>query len=642
VLLAARRCEIWTDVPGIFTADPREIPAARLLHHLDYEETQEITTMGAKVLHPRCIRPLADCHIPIHILCTQRPDVEGTVITSDVQEEGAQVKAICSKYNITLISMETLGMWQQVGFLADVFCCFKKRGLSVDLISTSETNVTVSLDGTANVLGDDTLAPLLADLGHICNVKKIGPCASVSLVGRHIRTILHELTPALELFGESKIHMVTQASNDLNLTFIVDEDQAERLVDRLHHLLFESGAFSKALLGSTWSEIFETRAPAKARAPRPWWRKRRAELLALAAEETPLYVYDEGTLNMAVEQLLGLRAINRLFYSIKANAFPPILRLFEQRGLGFECVSPGEIALLRRLFPELDCRRILFTPNFAARQEYEDAVKLGVIVTLDNLFPLEQWPAIFQGQEIFVRIDPGQGRGHHHHVKTAGERSKFGVTPEEFEKLVKLARANGTRIVGLHAHTGSGILEHENWKEVAAFLGSLAESLPDVRALDLGGGLGVVEKPGQNALNLAKVDEGLRHFQAAYPQLELWIEPGRFLVAHAGVLLARVTQTKRKLGAYYVGVNAGMNALLRPALYGSYHEIVNLTRVDHRERVQANIVGPICESGDVLGHDREGDVMLIATVGAYGFVMSSNYNLRPPPKEVFLQAAGKV
>jgi len=647
-LFGARRCEIWTDVPGIFTADPREVPASRLLHRLDYEEAQEITTMGAKVLHPRCIPPLADHQIPIYILCTQRPEMEGTVITSDVPTEGAHVKGICSKYNITLISMETLGMWRQVGFLADVFNCFKRHGLSVDLVSTSETNVTVSLDGTANALGADSLGPLLADLSRICKVKKIGPCASVSLVGRHIRTILHELAPALEIFGESKVHLVSQASNDLNLTFIVDEEPAERLVNQLHRLLFEGGAHGKALLGPTWAEIFEEKAAAKAKTPRPWWRKRRAELLALAAQDTPLYVYDESTLDAAVDQLLGLRAVDHLFYSIKANAYPSILQLFERRGLGFECVSPGEIDLALRLFPEIDRGRILFTPNFAARQEYEDAFQLGVIVTLDNLFPLENWPQSFQGRDVFVRVDPGQGRGHHHHVKTAGVRSKFGVTRDEFVKLVKLARANGTRIRGLHAHTGSGILTHENWQEIATFLSALAESLPDVRVLDLGGGLGVVEKPGQTALNLAKVDESLRQFKTAYPQIELWIEPGRFLVARAGVMLAKVTQTKRKDGAYYVGVNAGMNALLRPALYGAYHEIVNLTRIEHRERVRADIVGPICESGDVLGHDRdiaparENDVMLVATVGAYGYAMSSDYNLRPRPKEVFLPPAPKA
>jgi diaminopimelate decarboxylase/aspartate kinase len=640
-MLQAERCEIWTDVPGIFSGDPRQAPNGRLLRRLDYAEALEITSMGAKVLHPRAIPPLRDLGIPIHIRCTSRPELEGTVIAADAPGDEAQVKAICHKRNLTIISMETPGMWQQVGFLADAFACFRRHGLSIDLVSTSETNVTVSLDSAANVLSPEALDPLLADLGHICAPRKIGPCASVSLVGRHIRTILHQLGPALEVFGESKIHLVSQAANDLNLTFVVDEDQADRLVDQLHELFFEHGQ-SEALLGSTWSEIFEQKSAAPSPAAAPWWLTRRETLLKLAAEGTPLYVYDEETLSDAAARLQALSPVDRVFYSIKANAFPPILKLFYERGLGFECVSPGEVERVLALFPDIDRRRVLFTPNFAPRGEYEFGYEQGVIVTLDNLHPLERWPEAFRGREIFVRVDPGQGRGHHKHVKTAGSRSKFGVTRDQFDRLVQLARANGTRIRGLHAHTGSGILTHENWQETATFLSALAERLSDVEALDLGGGLGVVERPGQNELDLHAVGEGLKAVKAAYPLLELWLEPGRFLVANAGVLLARATQTKRKNGAYYIGVDAGMNTLIRPALYGAYHQIVNLTNINDPERVQADVVGPICESGDVLGHDRalapvrEGDVLLVATVGAYGYAMSSNYNLRQPAREVFL------
>jgi diaminopimelate decarboxylase/aspartate kinase len=640
-LLDAARCEIWTDVPGIFSGNPKQVPNARLLMKLDYEEAQEIASMGAKVLHPRSIAPLRESNIPIYILSTFRPEIEGTVIAADAPATGGQVKAICSKRNITVVSMETLGMWQQVGFLADVFACFKAHGLSIDLVCTSETNVTVTLDAAANALAPDSFEPLLADLAKICTPRRIGPCASVSLVGRHIRTILHQLGPALEIFGESKIHLVSQAANDLNLTFIVDEDQVDRLVDQLHSLLFEHHR-SEALLGPMWSDIFAEKTIAKAAPAAAWWRDRRADLLALAAKETPLYVYDEATLADAAGQLRGLDAVSRVFYSVKANSFPPILRLFYEQGLGFECVSPGEVAHVLQLFPDLDRRRVLFTPNFAPRKEYEDALAAGVIVTLDNVFPLAKWPELFAGREIFVRVDPGQGRGHHSHVMTAGSQSKFGVTREQFDKLVELARANRVRIRGLHAHTGSGILMHENWKETATFLASLADSLPEVEVLDVGGGLGVVEKPGQLALDLPKMDAGLKEVKAAYPRLELWLEPGRFLVAHAGALLATVTQTKQKNGAQYVGVNAGMNTLIRPALYGAYHEIVNLTALDEEDRIQANIVGPICESGDVLGHDRsiapvdEGHVLLIATVGAYGYVMSSHYNMRAPATQVFL------
>ena len=256
--LKAKRCEIWTDVPGVYSANPREIPNARLLKRLDYEEAQEITSMGAKVLHPRCLAPCRDHGIPIHILCTTHPDLEGTIISPETPRTRAEVKAISSKYNITLISMESLGMWQQVGFLADVASCFKKRGISIDLVSTSQTNVTVSLDHTANALNPELLDLLQADLTKFCKVKRISPCASVSLVGRNIRAILHQLGPALAVFEDAKIHLVSQAANDLNFTFVVDEGEALRLADALHHLLFE-GHGNDDLLGPTWSEVFENK-----------------------------------------------------------------------------------------------------------------------------------------------------------------------------------------------------------------------------------------------------------------------------------------------------------------------------------------------------------------------------------------------
>jgi bifunctional diaminopimelate decarboxylase / aspartate kinase len=163
-----------------------------------------------------------------------------------------------------------------------------------------------------------------------------------------------------------------------------------------------------------------------------------------------------------------------------------------------------------------------------------------------------------------------------------------------------------------------------------------------VRVIDVGGGLGVPERPDQSGLDLTRLDALMHAVRAEHPGLEVWLEPGRFLVAAAGVLLARVTQLKAKAGVSFVGVATGMNSLIRPALYGSYHEIANLTRLEDPASELVSIVGPICESADVLGHDRllprtkEGDVLLIANAGAYGHTMSSHYNLRPPATELFL------
>jgi diaminopimelate decarboxylase/aspartate kinase len=327
---------------------------------------------------------------------------------------------------------------------------------------------------------------------------------------------------------------------------------------------------------------------------------------------------------------------------MKANSNREVLRIIDAEGANFECVSPGEIQRLQETFPKLDPHRVLFTPNFAPRGEYAWAFEQGVWVTLDNLHPLRHWPEVFKDKDIFVRVDPGRGRGHHEHVKTAGVHSKFGIPLFELDELEELVEAAGARIVGLHAHTGSGILTPDNWRDTGAKLAGLSGRFKDVRYVDLGGGLGIPEKPGERPLDLAALDEAIAQVKAASGKAEVWLEPGRYVIAQAGVLLARVTQTKGKGEMRYVGVSTGMNSLIRPALYGAYHEIVNLTRLAETPTDVVTIVGPICETGDRLGSDRllppteEGDVLAIANAGAYGFVMSSQYNLRSPAVELMI------
>src|SRR5205823_2822251 len=218
-------------------------------------------------------------------------DAEGhTVLPAESSIGGAQLKAVCSKKGITLISMESPGMWHQVGFLADAFRVFKDHGLSVDLVSTSETNVTVSLDPAANTLDNAQVAALAADLSRLCRVQVIGPCASVSLVGRNIRAILHQLGGAFEFFEEQKIHLVSQAANDLNFTFVVDEDQGDRLVEQLHELLIRPVPGDK-VLGPTWQQLFsQPRDPAGGSVP--WWRSKRTQLLEALGEHEAAFVYD--------------------------------------------------------------------------------------------------------------------------------------------------------------------------------------------------------------------------------------------------------------------------------------------------------------------------------------------------------------
>jgi len=531
-------------------------------------------------------------------------------------------------------------MWHQVGFLADAFAVFKRHGLSVDLVSTSETSVTVSLDPAANALDNRVLEALIGDLSKLCRVEVIGPCAAVSLVGRNIRATLHRLGNALELFEEQRIYLVTQAANDLNITFVVDEEQGDRLVRRLHDVIVWN-APSDHVLGATWEQI-QGLAPAAPVGGPPWWHAKREELQRIAHEAGSAYVYDRPTLERAGQQLLAMRSIDRIFYAMKANPHPDVLQTFAGLGLSFECVSQGECEHVMKVVPGIDPSRILFTPNFAPRSEYEWALARGVNLTVDSLYALREWRELFRDRDVLVRLDTGFGRGHHDHVRTAGVHAKFGVPLFELDELERLIKLTGARVVGLHAHTGSGVFEVRNWQEVGQLLGELAKRFPHVKAIDLGGGLGVPEKPGQVPVDLAALQTVVDDLHAKFPHLGLWIEPGRFLVAQAGVLVVQVTQLKGKGAVQYIGVATGMNSLIRPALYGAHHDIVNLTHLGEQGTEVYNVVGPICESADVLGYERllpvtrEGDTLLIANAGAYGHAMSSSYNLREPAREVIL------
>jgi diaminopimelate decarboxylase/aspartate kinase len=644
--LGARSCDIWTDVPGMFTANPRAHATARLLEALDYAEALEIASTGAKVLHPRAIAPVRAHGIALRVRSTLQPELQGTVVQRR-KAAGPLVKAVSSRRGIVLVSMETVGMWQQVGFLARAFACFSDAGLSVDLVATSETNVTVSLDPSANALEAGVLARLKRELDRFCEARILRDCTSVSLVGRGIRSILHRLSGAFELFEEQRVHLLSQAANDLNLTVVVDSAQASRLEAQLHALVLQE-LDGVPGVGPSWAEIQEERPEAAARAVRPeqWWERRREELLALVAApaSTPRYVYDGPTVDAAAQGLMGLGNAGSVLYAVKANAHEGLLRRIVAVGLGLECVSPGEVRLARRILDEAgSAAPLLFTPNFAPRREYAEAYEHGARVTLDNLHPLAAWPEVFAGRDVFVRLDPGAGAGHHAKVRTAGTRSKFGVALHELDELLELAARHAVRITGLHAHVGSGVRDPAAWLRTGRFLAGVVSRIPTVEVLDLGGGLGVPVKPGQKPLDLDRLDAVLGEVQALVPGCQLWLEPGRYLVAQGGVLLARVTQRKRKGPLHYVGVDAGMNTLIRPALYGAWHEIRNLSRLHSGEPAEeVDVVGPICETGDVLGRARrivpaqEGDVLLIGNAGAYGRSMSSRYNLREPAVESVL------
>jgi len=646
-LLGAQRVEIWTDVPGMFSANPRDVPDARLLTRLDYAEAQEIATTGAKVLHPRSIKPCRDAGVPMAILDTERPDLPGTAIDGGAVTVPG-VKAISRRNGIVLVAMESVGMWQEVGFLADIFERFRRHGLSVDLIGSSETNVTVSLDPSENLVSTDVLAELSADLSEICRVKVIAPCAAITLVGRGMRSLLHKLSDVWATFGKERVHLISQSSNDLNLTFVIDEADADGLLPVLHAELIESGAMpvhDASVFGPSWHEIAHGK---RQRAPQ-WWQPEavRSQLLAMVegADATPMYVYHLPTLRERAAALNGVAAVDRRFFAIKANPHPQVLRALAAEGFGLECVSQGELEHVFDVLPQLDPARVLFTPSFAPRSEYEAAFARGVTVTVDNVEALQRWPETFRGRKLWLRLDLGRGDGHHAKVVTGGAASKFGLPLALFDRFVAGARSLDATITGIHAHLGSGIDTTAHWREVYADLAGFADRVGTVDTIDIGGGLPIPYKPDAEAFDIDAWAAGLADIKDAYPRYALAIEPGRYLVAECGALLLKVTQVVDKQGTRRVGLDGGMNALMRPALYDAWHGIHNLSRHGEVADTACDVVGPICESSDVLGVQRqfpattsEGDVVIVTDAGAYGFVMANRYNLRVMPREGVIDA----
>ncbi|MEO5962692.1 MAG: bifunctional aspartate kinase/diaminopimelate decarboxylase [Thermomonas sp.] len=639
-LLKASRVEIWTDVPGMFSANPREVPDARLLTRLDYAEAQEIATTGAKVLHPRSLGPCRHAGVPMAILDTERPHLPGTYI-DDAAATVPGVKAISRRDGIVLVSMESVGMWQSVGFLAEIFERFKHHGLSVDLIGSSQTNVTVSLDPSENLVTTNVLSALASDLESICRVKVILPCAAITLVGRGMRSNLHKLSEVWAMFGQERVHLISQSSNDLNLTFVVDEAAADGMLPRLHAALIDSGAmpvYEEQVFGPRWREINGSVRPRVS----PWWRDAHARdrLLALAAQGTPRYVYHLPTVRERAQQLKAITTIDRHYYAIKANSHPLILETMVAEGFGLECVSQGELERVFETLPELSPERVLFTPSFAPIAEYVVALARGVTVTVDNAELLRRWPEVFRGRTLWLRIDLGHGDGHHKKVNTGGKESKFGLSAQRVEEFVDAARAIDVTITGVHAHLGSGIETVNHWQEVVDELAGFGRRIGSVEILDIGGGLPVPYSDDDEPFDLAAWSEGLAEIKAIHPAFKLAIEPGRFLVAEAGVLLAHASQVVEKDGVLRVGLDAGMNALIRPALYDAWHDIINLSRLQEACDGEFEVVGPICESSDVFGQrvklpcaTAPGDVMLLADAGAYGMAMANTYNLRALPAE---------
>lgn len=373
---------------------------------------------------------------------------------------------------------------------------------------------------------------------------------------------------------------------------------------------------------------------------------------------SPVYLYNYCTLVnrcnkiaefiRSLELALGVKV--SAHYSTKANSNPSIIAVVESSGLSIDAMSPFELEIAQRCgFPN---DRILYVCNNISVEEMTYVYDKGILICLDSISQVERLGKVRPGAKIMVRINPGtSGVGHSEKVKTAGKKTKFGISEENLPELFQVIEKYNLQIVGTHQHLGSLFLDDKIPDYIAgveAGLNIIKKYFNNVEIVDLGGGFGVPYSPDEKPLSLNKVYESLipllMDFIKDYPSVkEFKFEPGRYIPCEAGSILAPVEAVKHENGTWYIGTSIGMNQLVRPSMYDSYHEIklIYLSDCEHPS-VTATFCGNICESGDILGKNRViglpkvGDLVLVENAGAYGYSMASNYTGRQRPAEVMI------
>jgi diaminopimelate decarboxylase len=374
------------------------------------------------------------------------------------------------------------------------------------------------------------------------------------------------------------------------------------------------------------------------------------------AFDTPLYVISENRIRDNYQRLRNALTSNyekiRIYYAAKANSNLSVLKILETEGACLDAVSPGEVSMaLTTGFPP---ERILFTGTSVRNDELKFLADSNVTVNVDSQSQLDRLLKITVPDALSIRVNPEIGAGHHNHCITAGKNTKFGLWETDAVNVYKTAKEAGVERFGIHMHVGSGVLDVEPFVLALDKLLSVAKKVHDeigvrFEFVDMGGGLGVPYKPEDNELDLSLFSEKvLSLFKRRVDEYRLGepffcVEPGRYLVCDASILLTRVNTVKATPFKRFVGVDAGFNTLVRPTMYGSYHHVLVANNLDAAEEETYDVVGPVCESGDILAKNRrlpkiqEGDLLAVLNAGAYGFAMSSQYNARPRAAEVLVK-----
>ena len=370
---------------------------------------------------------------------------------------------------------------------------------------------------------------------------------------------------------------------------------------------------------------------------------------------TPLYVYDGDLIIQRYNELYNFIKWPKLkiFYAMKANYNFAILKLLNENKAYLDTVSPGEVLLALRAGFTPD--RILYTANNMTDEEVKYVKSLGVLFNIDSISRLERYGRIFSGDKICLRFNPNVVAGAHKKIQTGGDLTKFGILLKDIEKVKSIVKKFNLKVVGLHEHTGSGISETEKIMQSMRNTLNIAkkENFPDLQFIDFGGGFQVPYKPNDKRIDYrsfgTKISKIFSDFCQEYGrELELYFEPGRYIVAESGYLIVEVNTIKDNNSRLIAGTNSGFPQLIRPVFYDAYHHITNLSNPQGKIK-KYDICGNICETGDCFAVQREmpeireGDLLAIQNAGAYCYSMGGIYNLRAMPAEVLvLKGKGKL
>ena len=377
-------------------------------------------------------------------------------------------------------------------------------------------------------------------------------------------------------------------------------------------------------------------------------------LLEFAKEYgTPLYVYDGDLVVERYRDLFKFIPYDRLkiHYALKANYNPGLLTLLRDAGAGLDTVSPGEVVYALKLgFPR---ERIIYTANNMTDAEFEQVLAMDVVMNIGSLSRLRKIAKQHPGMKLCLRFNPDVCDGDNEKTMTGGDLTKFGILLESVEEVKALVKEGNLRVIGLHEHTGSGLQHAESVYQSLDNLMAIAtpENFPDLEFLDFGGGFKVPYKPEERRVDYvamgAEIARRFTAFTERYGRrLDMLFEPGKYMVAEAGHLLTEVNTIKHNRTRVIAGCDSGFPQLIRPVLYGAYHQIRNLSNPAGKPVVY-DVCGNICETGDRFAEQRElpeireYDILAIGNAGAYCYSMGGVYNLRPMPGEIVV-SGGKV